>query len=104
MAVQEENVLVIRDPSLEDENDWEEFSLVDVKATLPGKTRFANVLTASDDNPLEVSGRLEEVEDSQADLGMSSDALQLIFVLMISLRSQQSKSTTTALSELLSRT
>lgn len=70
MATQEENVLVIRDPSLEDENDWEEFSLVDVKVNLPNKTRYANILTASEDNPLDVSGRLEEVEDEQIDLGM----------------------------------
>lgn len=70
MAAQEENVLVIRDPSVEDENDWEEFSLVDVKVNLPNKPRYANVLTASEDNPLEVSGRLEEVEDSQKHLSM----------------------------------
>ncbi|KAK2767007.1 hypothetical protein FQN54_006324 [Arachnomyces sp. PD_36] len=65
MASQEENVLVISDLTVEDENDWEEFSLVDVKANLPGKPWLANVLTASENNPLEVSGRLEEVEDSQ---------------------------------------
>jgi hypothetical protein len=85
MAAQEENVLVIRDPSLNDENDWEEFSLVDVKVNLPNKSRYANVLTASEDNPLEVSGRLEEVEDSQRHLGMSSERESPIVVCVISL-------------------
>ena len=70
MAAREENVLVTKDPSVQDEDDWEEFSLVDVKAHLPGKPRYANILTASESNPVNVSGYLEEVDDDQESLGM----------------------------------
>lgn len=66
-----ENVLSARDPSLTDENDWEEFALTDVKVHLPGKLRYANILSASATNPVNVTGLLELVEEEQQPLGMS---------------------------------
>lgn len=72
MTSREEQVLAARDPSVEDENEWEEFSLTDVKILIPGKSRYANLLTASPDNPVRVIGNLDEVEEEQASLGMSS--------------------------------
>lgn len=70
MTSREENVLAARDPSVDDENDWQEFSLSDVKVLIPGKSRYANLLTASPDNPVRVTGCLDEVEEDQESLGM----------------------------------
>jgi len=70
MTTREENVLAARDPSVVDENDWEEFSLTDVKVLIPGKSRYANLLTASPENPVQVVGTLDEVEEGQESLGM----------------------------------
>lgn len=69
MTARIENVLATRDPSLTDENDWEEFSLTDVKVQLPGKSRYANILSASDEFPVTVTGRLAIVEEEQGHLG-----------------------------------
>jgi hypothetical protein len=72
MTSREENVLAARDPSLENENDWQEFNLTDVKVLIPGKFRYANLLTAGPNNPLCVIGCLDEVEEKQEVLGMES--------------------------------
>lgn len=69
MTARIEKVLASKDPGLTDENDWEEFSLKDVKVYIPGKTRYANILSASEDNPLMVTGQLEEVDEGQESLG-----------------------------------
>ncbi|OAX81166.1 hypothetical protein ACJ72_04493 [Emergomyces africanus] len=68
MTTRIENVLAARDPTLNDENDWEEFALTDVKVLVPGKTRYANILSASADNPVRVTGQLEIVEEEQEEL------------------------------------
>ncbi|KKZ68782.1 hypothetical protein EMCG_00995 [[Emmonsia] crescens] len=68
MTTRIENVLAARDASLNDENDWEEFALTDVKVLVPGKTRYANILSASADNPVRVIGQLEIVEEEQEEL------------------------------------
>ncbi|PGH05364.1 hypothetical protein AJ79_06833 [Helicocarpus griseus UAMH5409] len=65
MTTRIENVLAARDASLNDENDWEEFALTDVKVLVPGKKRYANILSASADNPVCVTGQLEIVEEEQ---------------------------------------
>ena len=70
MTSREDSVLAERDPSLSDENDWEEFSLSEVRILIPGKSRYANLLTASPDNPVQVTGCLEEVEEEQEALGV----------------------------------
>ncbi|KKA18637.1 hypothetical protein T310_7407 [Rasamsonia emersonii CBS 393.64] len=75
MTSREEQVLAARDPSVEDENEWEEFSLTDVKILIPGKSRYANLLTASPDNPVRVIGNLDEVEEEQASLVLDPDYL-----------------------------
>jgi len=71
MTSREDHILKSRDPSVEDENEWEEFSLTDVKVLIPGKSRYANLLDASPDNPVRVVGSLNEVEDEQGYLGMT---------------------------------
>jgi hypothetical protein len=70
MTTRIEDVLAPRDPSLTDENEWEEFVLSDVKVRLPGKARYANLLLASPDSPVAVTGQLERVEESQEHLSM----------------------------------
>lgn len=69
MTSREDSVLAARDPSLTDENDWEEFSLSEVRVLVPGKSRYANLLTASPENPVQVTGCLDEVEEEQEKLG-----------------------------------
>jgi hypothetical protein len=71
MTSREDLILKPRDPSVEDENEWEEFSLTDVKVLIPGKSRYANLLDASPDNPVRVVGSLNEVEDEQGHLGIA---------------------------------
>lgn len=68
MTSREDNVLAARDPGLNDENDWEEFSLSEVRILLPGKSRYANLLAVSPENPVQVTGTLDEVEEEQEDL------------------------------------
>lgn len=80
MTSREDQILKSRDPSVEDENEWEEFSLTDVKVLIPGKSRYANLLDASPENPVRVVGSLNEVEDEQEHLGMlfiSCDSLYI---------------------------
>jgi len=69
MTSREDSVLAARDPSLVDENDWEEFSLSEVRILVPGKSRYANLLAASPENPVQVTGCLDEVEEEQESLG-----------------------------------
>lgn len=69
MTTQIENLLSPRDPTITEENDWEEFALTDVKVHIPGKARYANLLSASEDNPVCVTGQLELVEKDQESLG-----------------------------------
>ncbi|PKY03583.1 hypothetical protein P168DRAFT_237220 [Aspergillus campestris IBT 28561] len=81
MTSREDNVLKPRDPSLTDENDWEEFSLSEVRILLPGKSRYANLLAASPDNPVQVTGCLDEVEEEQESLVIDEDYLTKRIVL-----------------------
>ena len=69
MMTRIETLLSSRDPAITDENDWEEFALTDVKVHMPGKARYANLLSASEDNPVCVTGQLELVEEDQQSLG-----------------------------------
>lgn len=69
MTSREESVLAPRSRSVGKENDdWEIFCLYDVKILFPGKARYANLLGASDENPVQVVGSLEEVEEDQESL------------------------------------
>jgi hypothetical protein len=69
MTSREEAVLLPIDPSITDENDWWEFSLTDVKVMKPGKMLYANLLDASEQNPVQVIGVLEQVPKDQTHLG-----------------------------------
>ncbi|KAL4920423.1 hypothetical protein BDW62DRAFT_176403 [Aspergillus aurantiobrunneus] len=75
MTSREDSVLAARDPSLVEENDWEEFSLSEVRILVPGKSRYANLLTATPENPVQVTGCLEEVEEEQESLVRDPDYL-----------------------------
>ncbi|RAL06177.1 uncharacterized protein BO80DRAFT_420479 [Aspergillus ibericus CBS 121593] len=81
MTSREDSVLAARDPSLADENDWEEFSLSEVRVLVPGKSRYANLLTASPDNPVQVTGCLDEVEEEQESLILDPEYLSKRIVL-----------------------
>ncbi|KAE8148950.1 hypothetical protein BDV25DRAFT_157205 [Aspergillus avenaceus] len=81
MTSREDSVLTARDPSLADENDWEEFSLSEVRVLVPGKSRYANLLAASVDNPVQVTGCLDEVEEEQESLVLDQDYLTKRIVL-----------------------
>ncbi|KAL4890246.1 hypothetical protein BDV59DRAFT_185121 [Aspergillus ambiguus] len=81
MTSREDSVLAPRDPSLVDENDWEEFSLSEVRVLVPGKSRYANLLAASEDNPVQVTGCLDEVEEEQESLILDPDYLSKRIVL-----------------------
>ncbi|KAL5362719.1 hypothetical protein BJX96DRAFT_154457 [Aspergillus floccosus] len=81
MTSREDSVLAPRDPSLVDENDWEEFSLSEVRVLVPGKSRYANLLAASEDNPVQVTGCLDEVEEEQESLVLDPDYLSKRIVL-----------------------
>ncbi|OJI96037.1 hypothetical protein ASPVEDRAFT_48312 [Aspergillus versicolor CBS 583.65] len=75
MTSREDSVLAARDPSLVDENAWEEFSLSEVRILVPGKSRYANLLTATPENPVQVTGCLDEVEEEQESLVLDPDYL-----------------------------
>lgn len=68
MTSREETVLPPIDPSITDENDWWEFSLTDVKVLRPGKMLYANLLEATEQNPVQVIGCLE-LKKEQEHLG-----------------------------------
>ncbi|EEP80195.1 predicted protein [Uncinocarpus reesii 1704] len=83
MTARIESVLAARNPSLTDENDWEEFALTDVRVRVPGKARYANLLTASPESPVSVTGQLELVEQNQESLGISHSPEPAIAGLLI---------------------
>ena len=70
MTSREETVLAPTDPSITDENDWWEFSLTDVKVLKPGKMLYANLLDATEKNPVQVIGCLEPLHEDQGHLGV----------------------------------
>ncbi|OOQ89385.1 hypothetical protein PEBR_27722 [Penicillium brasilianum] len=59
MSAREDTVLRPIDPSITDENDWPDFDLVDVKVLRPGKMLYANLLDATEQNPVQVIGCLK---------------------------------------------
>lgn len=63
MSAREDTVLCPIDPSITDENDWPDFDLVDVKVLRPGKMLYANLLDATERNPVQVIGCLVLKED-----------------------------------------
>jgi hypothetical protein len=70
MTSREETVLAPTDPSITDENDWWEFGLTDVKVLKPGKMLYANLLDATEQNPVQVIGCLEPLREDQEHLGV----------------------------------
>lgn len=73
MTSREETVLAPTDPSITDENDWWEFSLTDVKVLKPGKMLYANLLDATEQNPVQVIGCLEPLREDQEHLVLNPD-------------------------------
>lgn len=68
MTSREETVLAPTDPSITDENDWWEFGLTEVKVLKPGKMLYANLLEATEKNPVQVIGCLEELPETHEHL------------------------------------
>ncbi|KAJ5496737.1 hypothetical protein N7463_008724 [Penicillium fimorum] len=75
MTSREETVLAPTDPSITDENDWSEFGLTDVKVLKPGKMLYANLLDATEQNPVQVIGCLEPLREDQEHLVTRSPVL-----------------------------
>ncbi|EKV10661.1 DNA (cytosine-5)-methyltransferase 1, replication foci domain [Penicillium digitatum] len=73
MTSREETVLAPTDPSITDENDWWEFGLTDVKVLKPGKMLYANLLDATEQNPVQVIGFLEPLREDQEHLMLNPD-------------------------------
>ncbi|KAJ5932373.1 hypothetical protein N7516_006862 [Penicillium verrucosum] len=73
MTSREETVLAPTDPSITDENDWWEFGLTDVKVLKPGKMLYANLLEATEQNPVQVIGCLEPLRENQEHLVLNPD-------------------------------
>ncbi|CAG8909165.1 unnamed protein product [Penicillium egyptiacum] len=73
MTSREETVLAPTDPSVTDENDWWEFGLTDVKVLKPGKMLYANLLDATEQNPVQVIGCLEPLREDQEHLVLNPD-------------------------------
>ncbi|KAJ5356177.1 hypothetical protein N7517_010786 [Penicillium concentricum] len=73
MTSREETVLAPTDPSITDENDWWEFGLTDVKVLKPGKMLYANLLDATEQNPVQVIGCLEPLREDQEHLVLKPD-------------------------------
>jgi hypothetical protein len=69
MTSREETVLTPIDPSITDENDWWEFGLTEVKVLKPGKMLYANLLEATEQNPVQVIGCLENLPETHEHLG-----------------------------------
>lgn len=65
----EDRVLQALDPVPDDVNEWPDFSLTNVKIFYQGKSRYADLLEASDITPLCVVGELIPLEDEQEHLG-----------------------------------
>lgn len=65
----EERVLKPLDPVPEDVNDWPDFALREVKIFHQGKGRYADLLEASDEDPLCVLGELMPLDDELEHLG-----------------------------------
>ncbi|KAJ5782488.1 hypothetical protein N7457_004262 [Penicillium paradoxum] len=76
MTSREETVLAPTDPSITDENDWWEFGLTDVKVLKPGKMLYANLLDATEQNPVQVIGCLEPLREEQQHLIITSSVLK----------------------------
>ncbi|KAJ5719416.1 hypothetical protein N7493_007871 [Penicillium malachiteum] len=74
MTSREETVLPPIDPSISDENDWWEFGLSEVKVLRPGKMLYANLLEATEQNPVQVIGELQ-LKPNQEHLALNPDAL-----------------------------
>lgn len=70
MTARIESILAAKDPSLTNVNTWEEFVLTDVRIRVPGKSRYTNLLYACPENPVDVVGLLEPVDEDQESLGM----------------------------------
>ncbi|KAJ5442698.1 hypothetical protein N7445_005705 [Penicillium cf. griseofulvum] len=73
MTSREEIVLAPTDPAITDENDWWEFGLTDVKVLKPGKMLYANLLDATEQNPVQVIGCLEPLREGQEHLVLNPD-------------------------------
>lgn len=69
MTLREEVVLAPRDPNIADDNDWPEFRLSEVTVYGADGISLTSLFTASNQSPVLVRGRLDELESNQEHLG-----------------------------------
>ena len=69
MAVSEETVLEPKSGSLVNTDDWASFSIAKVSVVSKENGQLISLLSANKDNPVKVTGRLQEVEEKHQHLG-----------------------------------
>ena len=70
MAVLEEDVLMAKDPSLRNSDEWPTFSLKKISITSQKTGELCSLLAAHKAHPVTVSGKLEKVDSDLLPLGM----------------------------------
>ena len=68
-SVREEDVLMAKDPAIEDSDQWPEFSLSRITVLSQDLGRPVSLLEAHEDCPVKVLGKLEPVGEEQLHLG-----------------------------------
>ena len=68
MPTHESDILKPRDPTLIDDNDWPEFLLTNAEVYDPQTGDFTSLLHADEHAPVSITGKLENVDKSQAHL------------------------------------
>lgn len=72
MSVPESHVLKPRDPKILRSDDWPDFSIAKVNVVSQSTGQPVSLLSAHKDNPVKVTGRLEEVEDRYSSSSLCS--------------------------------
>lgn len=73
-ALPESDILKPKDPSIDDDNEWPEFSLTNVSVHSAFATSVS-LLEASDSSPLTITGRLERLSQEQTQFLLHRDSL-----------------------------
>ena len=75
ISIKEENLLQPRKASEQNPDDWPQFELKNVVITSNKTGQNVSLLSAHQDNPLKVTGKLQVVEDHLSHLGEAVNLL-----------------------------
>lgn len=70
MLVKEESLLEPRDPSLQNADDWPSFPIKNIRVTSQKTGKDVSLLSAHPENVVNVSGKLDQIDDELLHLGM----------------------------------